>query len=60
MPWPMATTFRESMGNERRSTLTTAVDALSAASSVRVRFQCVNQRRSGTPSGRASGAASTA
>ena len=60
IPWPIATTFRDAIGNERASTLTTAVDAFSAASSVRVRFQCVNQSRTGTPSGRASGAARTA
>ena len=31
IPWPIATTFRESSGNERRSTLRTAVESRSAS-----------------------------
>ena len=57
IPCPIATTFRESSGNERRSTVSTADESRSASTSVRLGFQCVNQSRSGTRRGRVSGAA---
>ena len=60
MPWPIATSFRERSGNVRSSTLSTLVETRSAARSSRLLRQCVNQRKTSTPSGRASGAASTA
>ena len=50
----------EGSGNERSSTDVTAVEARSAACRSRLARQCVNQRTSGTPSGRTSGAARTA
>ena len=57
MPWPIASTLFESSGKERLSTLSTAVESRSARTSVRLRFQCVNQSSSGMPRGRTSGAA---
>ena len=57
IPWPIATTFPDGNGNERSSTLRTAVASRSASTSVRLRFQWVNQSSSGTWRGRVSGAA---
>ena len=60
MPWPIPTTFVEVTGTERSSTESTRLDARTAASSIRVRFQWAYQRSTLVPRGRASGAASTA
>ena len=60
IPCPSGTSFGVSSGNERRSTLSTFVDAAVAARRSGLARQCAYQSRTGTPSGRASGAASTA
>ena len=60
MPCPIARTFGESSGKVRRSTLRITFDSRAASRSVGLGFQCVYQSTTGTPSGRASGAASTA
>ncbi len=51
MPWPIPRTFGDASGNERRSTVTTAVQTFSAARTMELPFQCVYQRTSGIPSG---------
>ena len=53
-------TFGERNGTLRSSTVRTRSTTRSATCSVRPEPCCVNQRRSGTPSGFVSGAASTA
>ena len=60
MPWPIGRTFFESSGTVRRSTVRIALTSGSATRSRLPPPACVNQSRTGTPSGRASGAATTA
>ena len=60
IPCPMPRTFFDGSGNDRASTETTAVHTFSAARTTECPFQCVYQSTSGMPSGRTSGAASTA
>ena len=60
MPCPIARTFFDRSGNVRGSTVSTVDATRSAARSVRDACQCVYQSSTLTPSGRASGAASTA
>ena len=48
------------VGSTIADTLTTALESFSATVAFRVGFQCVNQRSTRMPSGRASGAARTA
>src|SRR5439155_1669050 len=60
IPWPSATSFDDSSGNERRSTLTTRVTTRSATRKDRPAYQCVYQSSSGIRSGRTSGAAKSA
>ena len=60
IPWPIARSFDDRSGNERSSTDTTAVESRSASERSRELRQCVNQSKTFVPTGRASGAASTA
>ena len=60
MPWPIARTFGECSGTLRSSTVSSRSTTRSAACSDGPAACWVNQSSSGTRSGRASGAASSA